>query len=118
MGIKKFFKKIGNGFKKAGRWIKDKAIPFIGRIAKPILGGIAALPGKLGLIGKLGSAITGIATGVVDKIPNDKVRNRMNEWIEHEANLGREGIRKVTDIAQRAGDAINTVRDGVNNQTT
>ena len=116
MGIKKFFKKIGNGFKKAGRWIRDKAIPFIGRIAKPILGGLAALPGHLGTIGRIGSAVTGIATGVVDKIPNDKVRNRMNEWIEHEANLGREGIRKVTDIVQRANDAVNTVRDGVNNQ--
>ena len=116
MGVKKFFSKIGNGLKKAGRWIRDKAIPFVGRIAKPILSGIAALPGNIGLVGKLGSAMVGIATGVVDKIPNDKLRNQMNDWIKHEANLGREGIRKATDIAQRANDAINTVRDGVNNQ--
>ena len=116
MGIKKFFKKIGNGFKKAGRWIKDKAIPFVGRIAKPILNGLSVLPGKLGLIGKLGSAVTGIAGGVVDKIPNDKVRGRMNEWIEHEARIGQDKLHKITDIAQRANDAINTVRDGYNNQ--
>ena len=61
--------------------------------------------------------MAGIATGVVDKIPNDKLRNQMNDWIKHEANLGREGIRKATDIAQRANDAINTVRDEINNQT-
>lgn len=116
MGIKKFFKKIGNGFRKAGRWIKDKAIPFAGRIIKPILHGISVLPGRLGMIGKLGSALTGIAGGVVDKIPNDKVRGRMNEWIEHEARIGQDKLHKITDIAQRANDAINTVRDGYNNQ--
>lgn len=116
MSIKKFFKKIGSGLKKAGRWVKDKAIPFAGRLIKPILNGISILPGKLGMIGKLGSALTGIAGGVVDKIPNDKVRSRMNEWIEHEARIGQDKLHKITDIAQRANDAINTVRDGYNNQ--
>ena len=116
MGIKSFFKKVGSGLKKAGRWVKNKAIPFIGRLAKPILHGISLLPGKLGLIGKLGSAVTGIAGGIVDKIPNDKVRGRMNEWIEHEARIGQDKLHKITDIAQRANDAINTVRDGYNNQ--
>ena len=37
MGIKSFFKKIGRGFKKEGRWIKDNALPAIGRVVKTIL---------------------------------------------------------------------------------
>ena len=50
MGIKNFFKKIGQGFKKAGRWIKEKALPFVGRIAKPILNVMSMIPGKIGAI--------------------------------------------------------------------
>lgn len=40
----------------------------------------------------------------------------MNEWIEHEARIGQDKLHKITDIAQQANDAINTVRDGYNNQ--
>ena len=116
MSIKKFFKKIGNGFRKAGRWIKDKAIPFAGRLIKPILHGISALPGKLGMIGKLGSAVTGIAGGIVNKIPNDKVRGRMNEWIEHESRIGQDKFDKITEIAKRAKDMVDETRNRINNE--
>ena len=60
MGIKDFFKKIGRGFKKAGRWIKDKALPAIGRVVKPILNVVGLLPGKIGMIGKIGGAVTNL----------------------------------------------------------
>ena len=115
MGIKSFLKKVGNGIKKAGRWVKNKAIPFVGRLAKPILNGAAMLPGKLGLIGKLGSALTGIAGGVVDQIPNDKVRDKVRGWIDHEAKLGRAAIDKAQDIAQRTNDSINDIKNRYNN---
>ena len=57
-GLKSFFKNIGNGIKKAGRWIKDKALPVIGRIAQPILNVMGMIPGKLGMIGKVGSVVS------------------------------------------------------------
>ena len=46
-GIKNFFNKIGQGLKKVGRFVKDKALPAIGRIAKPVLNIIGMLPGKV-----------------------------------------------------------------------
>ena len=116
MSIKSFLKKLGGGIRKAGRWIKHKAIPFVGRLAKPILNGISMLPGKLGMIGKLGSAMTGIAGGVVDQIPNDKVRDKVRNWIDHEAKLGRTVIDKAKDIAQRTNDTINDVKNRYNNE--
>ena len=116
MSIKSFLKKVGGGIRKAGRWVKHKAIPFVGRLAKPILNGISMLPGKLGMIGKLGSALTGIAGGVVDQIPNDKVRDKVRNWIDHEAKLGRTVIDKAKDIAQRTNDTINDVKNRYNNE--
>ena len=44
MTLKSFLKKVGRGIAKAGRWVKNKAIPFVGRLAKPILNGISMLP--------------------------------------------------------------------------
>lgn len=116
MGIKSILKKVGNGIKKAGRWVKNKAIPFAGRLIKPILNGAAMLPGKIGMIGKLGSALTGIAESIVDKVPNEKVRNGINSWIEREARLGRTAIDKAQDIAQRTNGAINDVKNRYNNE--
>ena len=73
MGIKQWFQKLGRGIKKVagkvwsgikkgaqfvGRVAKKIATPVIS-IAKPILGGLSMLPGKLGVIGKVGSAAEG-----------------------------------------------------------
>ena len=73
-GLKSFFKKIGNGFKKVGRWIKDKALPVVGKIAKPVLNVIGMLPGKIGAIGKVGSGIVDVLNNVTNKIPNKDAR--------------------------------------------
>ena len=116
MSIKRFFKKVGGAISKAGRWIKNKAIPFAGRLIKPVVHGISMLPGKLGMIGKLGSALTGIAGGVVDQIPNDKVRNGIHSWIEREAKLGQTAIGKLKEGSERVRDAVNIVHDGYTNK--
>ena len=115
MGIKSFLKKVGGGIKKAGRFVKNKVLPFAGRLIKPILNGAAMLPGKIGAIGKLGSALTGIAESIVDKVPNDNVRNKLHGWVEREARLGRTAIDKAQDIVQRTNDSINDVRNRYNN---
>ena len=73
MGLKSFFKKIGQGLKKVGRFVKDKALPAIGRIAKPILNVMSLIPGKIGAIGQIGSAVTSALHGITEKIPNKDV---------------------------------------------
>ena len=123
MSIKRFFQKIGKGLRKAGRWVKDKVFPVVGRIAKPILNVLGALPGKLGMIGKIGSAVTGVLHQATNQIPNEQVRNKIDKVIDK----GKEGFDRVVDtgqhFAERANDtidrgrkAIDVVKDGYNNQ--
>ena len=116
MGIKSFLKKVGNGIKKAGRWVKNKAIPFVGRLAKPIMQGISMLPGKIGMIGKLGSALTGIAGGVVDQIPNDNVRDKVRGWIDRENQIAHESFEKFKKGAETLRDTADNVKNRYNNE--
>ena len=87
MAIKNFFKKIGVGVKKAAG--------FVGKIAKPILNVMSALPGKLGLIGKAGSAATTVVKDVVDRIPNQQAKDKLNEVID-------KGKQAVDNVQQKA----------------
>lgn len=122
-GIKRFFSKIGNGLRKAGRWDKDKVFPVVGRIAKPILNVIGALPGHIGMVGKIGSEITGILHQATDQIPNNNARDKLNKIIDK----GHEGFNRVVDTGQHYAERVNDtvdrgkrmigiVRDGYNNQ--
>ena len=108
MGIKSFFQKIGRGIKKvAGKiWsgIK-KGVGFVGKIAKPIisiakpvLGTIAAIPGKIGLIGKVGSAAAGVAQSIIDKIPNAKAREKLTQVVDK----GKEAV----DTVQKKAETV------------
>ena len=119
MGIKSFFKKIGNGiktgFKKAGRWIKDKALPAIGRVVKPILNVVGLLPGKIGTIGKVGSAIAGAASGIIDKIPNQQAREKLHNVVDNVNSKVQAGVEKGQQIAKTANDVINATKQGVGN---
>ena len=114
-GLKSFFKKIGQGFKKAGRWIKDKALPAIGRIAKPILGVMGMLPGKIGMIGKVGSAVTNVLHNVTEKIPNKDARDKINSVIDKGSDKFQTVIDKGKGYAETANNIVNTAKDGINN---
>jgi hypothetical protein len=106
MGIKDFFKKVGRGIKNvAGKvWggIK-KGAQFVGKVAKPIiniakpvLNTLSMLPGKLGMIGKIGSAGAEFAKNIVDRIPNEDARNKLNNVIDR----GKEAVDNVQNKAQ------------------
>ena len=123
MSIKRFFNKVGKGLKKVGRFVKDKVFPVVGRMAKPILNVISALPGQIGMVGKIGSAITGILHNATDQIPNNTARERLNKIIDK----GKDGFDRVVDTgqhyAERANDTVDRgrrmvdiVKDGYNNQ--
>lgn len=122
MGIKSFFKKIGNGFKKAGRWIRDKALPAVGRIVKPVLNVIGMLPGKIGMVGKIGSAVTGLLHGATEKIPNQEVRDKLNNFIDKGSGKFQQVVDKgkelSDDVNKKIGvgkDIYNHLKDGYNN---
>ena len=123
MTIKRFFQKVGKRLSKVGRFVKDKVFPVVGRIAKPVLNVISALPCHIGMVGKIGSAITGILHQATDQIPNNTARERLNKIIDK----GKDGFDKVVDtgqhFAERANDTIDIgrrmvdiVKDGYNNQ--
>ena len=114
-GIKNFFKKIGQGFKKAGRWIKEKALPFVGRIAKPILGVMGMLPGKIGAIGKIGTAVTDVLHNVTEKIPNKDAREKINNVIDKTNSTFQSTLDKGKGFAETANNIVNTAKDGINN---
>ena len=116
MGVKNFFKKIGKGIVKAGRFIKNKAIPFVGRLAKPILNGISMLPGKIGYIGKLGSALSGMAESIVPKIPNEDMRRKVGGWLENERRIGHKTFEKFKSGAESLKDTMDDIKNRYQNE--
>ena len=113
MGLKRFFSKVWNGLKSAGRWVKDKALPVIGRIAKPILNVMGMLPGHLGMVGKVGSAVAGVASNLIDKIPNQNVQNKLHGIVDKVNNTVQAGVDKGQQIAHTANDIVNAAKEGV-----
>ena len=103
MGIKNFFRKIGQGLKKAGRWIKDKVFPVVGRIAKPVLNIIGALPGKIGMIGKIGGIATDILHNAASQIPNENAKQKINNFIA----TGNEKFQGVIDKGKGFAERVN-----------
>lgn len=123
MTIKSFFKKVGNGFKKAGRWIRDKALPAVGRIAKPVFSLIGALPGHIGMVGKIGSGIANVLHDGISKIPNTNIKDKLNRMV----GTATEGLQRVVgnanDVANKINNGIgvvrdvgNTIKQGINTQ--
>ena len=113
MGIKKFFSKVWNGLKSAGRWVKNKALPAIGKFAKPILNVMGMLPGHLGVIGKVGSAVAGVASNLIDKIPNQNIQNKLHGIVDKANNTVQAGVDKGQQIAHTANDIVNAAKEGV-----
>ena len=113
MGIKKFFGKVWNGIKKAGRWVKDKALPAIGKFAKPILNVMGMLPGHLGMVGKIGSAVAGVASNIIDKIPNQNIQDKLHGIVDKANNTVQAGVDKGQQIAHTANEIVNAAKEGV-----
>ena len=116
MGIKNFLKKVGGGIKKAGRFVKNKVIPFVGRLAKIIMHGISMLQGKIGLIGKLGSAFSIMAESTVLNIPNENVRDKVRGWLENERRIGHDSFEKFKNNAEVLRDTMNDVKNRYQNE--
>ena len=113
MGIKSFFSKVWGGIRKAGRWVKDKALPVIGKFAKPLLNGMGMLPGHLGMIGKIGSAVAGVASNIIDKIPNQSIQDKLHGIVDKANNTVQAGVDKGKQIAHTANDIVNAAKEGV-----
>ena len=117
MGIKDFFRKVGRGIKKGaqavGRFFKNKVLPTVGRIAKPILGVLGVLPGKLGMIGKVGGGIADVIHGVTDVIPNKDIRDKVNDAVARGNEKFQDAISRGQDTAQRINEGIDKGRQAI-----
>lgn len=116
MGIKSFFKKIGNGFKKAGRFIKDKVFPVVGRLTKPVFGMISGLPGIIGNVGRIGSAVTGALSGAVSQIPNEKARDKIQGVINNANAKFESAVDRGRNFAETTNNITNHVINDPNIQ--
>ena len=114
MGVKSFFKKVWGGIKKAGRVVKDKVLPVVGRIAKPVLNVIGALPGKIGMIGKIGSGVANILHGATEKIPNEDARRKLDDIISRGHDKFQTVVDRGRDIANGANRTVDVGRDLIN----
>ena len=110
MGIKKFFSKVWGGIKKAGRFVKDKVFPIVGRIAKPILGVLSALPGKLGLIGNIGSAAANVLHNVTNSIPNENAKQKINDFIANNNEKFQNVVDRGKNFSERVNNNIDQVK--------
>ena len=113
-GIKSFFKKVWGGIKKAGRFVKDKVLPVVGRIAKPVLSVIGALPGKIGMIGKIGSGVANILHDATEKIPNEDARRKLDDIISRGHDKFQTVVDRGRDIANGANRTVDVGRDMIN----
>ena len=114
MGIKSFFKKVWGGIKKAGRFVKDKVLPVVGRIAKPVLSVVGALPGKIGMIGKIGSGVANILHGATEKIPNEDARRKLDDIISRGHDKFQTVVDRGRDIANGANRTVDVGKDIIN----
>ncbi len=111
MAIKDFFRKIGRGIKKAGRFIKDKVFPTVGRLAKPVLGLISHAPGIIGTVGRIGSGIANILTGATQHIPNEEARKKLKDVIDS----GNNRFQHVVDTGQNYAQAGQNIVESIKN---
>lgn len=121
MGFKSFFKKIGNGIKsvatkvkdgivKGFNWVKDKGLPAVSRIThkfQPILEGIARIPGKAGMFGKVASGITEGINAISNLIPNKQVRDKIQEGTSKVDSAVDRGVTAVQDGAGKLHAGLN-----------
>lgn len=103
--------------------MRDKIIPTVGRIAKPILNVLGVLPGKIGMIGKIGSAVTGVLHQATDKIPNEQIRDKINKVVDKGGqgfqrivDTGQNYAEKVNDTINRGREIVYTIQQGYNTQ--
>ena len=126
MGIKNFFRKIGqgikkggrwvwNGIKKAGRWAKDNILPHAINAGKTVLNILGLLPGKFGMFGKIGGAIANGIGDIVNTIPNEDVKQKVNNFIARGNEKFQGVIDKGKDYAEDANRIANGIANGVGN---
>ena len=80
------------------------------------------LPGKLGMIGKIGTAVTGLLHGATEKIPNQGIKDKLNRYIDQGSDKFHKVIDKGKELSDDANRKIgvgkeiyNHLKDGYNN---
>lgn len=121
MGIKSFFKKVGKGLakagrwawggiKKAGRWVADKGL----KVAGAVTGVAKFLPGKIGAIAGAADKGIGKLKELVSLVPKGKVKDKLEKGVEKVQSVKDTVEKKAHEGAgyvQKAADVANTVVD-------
>ncbi len=123
MGVKKFFKKIGSGIKKAASWTKDKfhkTVNVVKKFGKPVLnvankisGMLSMVPGEVGMVASAVNAGTGIANSVLDQLPSGKVKNKITNVVNKASNKANDGVSKAQQYAEKAADLGKKIQGGM-----
>ncbi len=121
MGIRKFFKKVGSGIKKAASWTKDKfhkTVNVVKKFAKPVMGVVdkvsgllANVPGKIGLIAGGVNAANGVANKIMDQIPGGAVKDKLQSAQNNAMGKAHGVISKGFDIANKVNEAGQKIRN-------
>lgn len=112
MGFKDFFNKVGRGIRTAGKWAGDKikkGVGLVGRIARPVMSVIGALPGGIGTIGKIGGAVIGGIGDIVNSLPENRTKDKLTGFINTGQDALKQGVDKANDIANKANEIGNKV---------
>jgi len=114
MGVKSFFKGLWNGIKKGAAKIWNgvkKVAGFAGRLVKPVvkvapavLSGLSALPGKAGMIGKIGAPIAGVLNGIINKMPEGAAKEKAHEIVDKGQMVYDQVKDKTMDYANKASN--------------
>ncbi len=116
MGIKKFFKKVGSGIKKAASWTKDKfhkTVNVVKKFSKPVMGIVdkvsgllANVPGKIGMIAGGVNAANGLANKVMDQIPDGAAKDKLKAAQGKTTNTANNILTKVGGVVDTANNYI------------
>lgn len=114
MGVKKFFKKIGSGIKKAASWTKDKfhkTANVVKKFGKPILniaekasGLLQMVPGKVGMVATAVNTGAGVANKILDQIPAGAAKNKLQSAQQNVLTKTSNVLNKGMSIAEKAAD--------------
>lgn len=127
MGVKDWFRKawgnVKNGIKAGYNWVKDTAVPWVRDRAIPFLGRIADvgtkvmsnLPGVFGKIGKIGSVVFDTIRGIGDKVPNQQMGQKINEWADSAQGKLNSGLNRGVSYSERGARMGQDISEGVNN---
>jgi hypothetical protein len=114
------FKRIGGAIKsfakKAASTVKrgvQAAVPAIVSVGRAGLGVLSKVPGTIGSTARAINTGLDVAKKVINKIPNEKVRDKLNNFVSGAGSKTNNVLDKVSSAAKTGIDMANTINSAV-----